>query len=81
MLELEGRKDLLLTKEGEKYFIQVASYKDKQIADNKTSSLEKIGIKANTIEANLESKGMYYRVKVGPLNSMEDVKTVAGKIK
>ncbi|MFA5405326.1 MAG: SPOR domain-containing protein, partial [Ignavibacteria bacterium] len=61
-------------------YLQIASLKDKTAADTKASSINKKNINAKVIEADLGSKGKYYRVRIGPFKTIDEAKTTANKI-
>jgi tetratricopeptide (TPR) repeat protein len=73
-------KNFVVIKDKDGLYLQVASLKDKNLADVKAASINKKKIKAQVVEADLGSKGKYYRVKVGPFKDIEEAKTAANKI-
>ena len=76
---VEGRSDLRLIIDNGKFYIQTDSYREKSLAEKKASIIKQKGLKAFISEADLGSKGIYYRVRVGPYGSKEEaVKTVQG---
>ncbi|MCX6163876.1 MAG: tetratricopeptide repeat protein [Ignavibacteriae bacterium] len=73
-------KNFVVIKEKDGIYLQVASLKEKSSADTKAASINKKKINANVIEADLGSKGKYYRVRIGPFKTIDDAKTAANKI-
>lgn len=73
-------KNFVVIKESDGIYLQVASLKDKGSADTKAASINKKKIKTKVVEADLGSKGKYYRVRIGPFKSFEEAKTEANKI-
>ena len=72
--------DYVVIKEKDGIYLQVASLKEKSSADTKAASINKKKINANVIEADLGSKGKYYRVRIGPFKTIDEAKTAANKI-
>jgi tetratricopeptide (TPR) repeat protein len=73
-------KNFVVINEKDGIYLQVASLKEKSSADTKAASINKKNIKATVIEADLGSKGKYYRVKAGPFKTIDEAKTAANKI-
>jgi tetratricopeptide (TPR) repeat protein len=73
-------KNFVVINEKDGIYLQVASLKEKNSADTKAASINKKKINANVVEADLGSKGKYYRVRIGPFKTIDDAKTAANKI-
>lgn len=78
--EVSTIKNFVVIKESDGIYLQVASLKDKGSADMKAAEISKKKINAKVVEADLGSKGKYYRVRVGPFKTIEEAKTSANKI-
>lgn len=77
---IEGRSDLILIYEGNKYYIQAGSFKDREAADTKSKQLSEKGIKSEIKEFDLKEKGIYFRVRVGTFDTPEAAKDYAKKM-
>lgn len=73
-------KNFVVIKDKDGIYLQVASLKEKNSADTKAASINKKGIVAKVVEADLGAKGKYYRVRVGPFKNIDEAKTAANKI-
>jgi tetratricopeptide (TPR) repeat protein len=73
-------KNFVVIKEKDGIYLQIASLKEKSSADTKASAINKKGISTKVIEADLGSKGKYYRIRIGPFKTIEEAKTTANKI-
>jgi tetratricopeptide (TPR) repeat protein/cell division septation protein DedD len=77
---IEGRTDLILIHEGNNYFIQVGSFKDRESAETRVTKLQNSNIKSGIKEVDLGDKGKFYRVRVGSFDSKESAVSYAPKI-
>ena len=77
---IEGRTDLILIHEGNNYFIQVGSFKDRESAEARVKKLQNSNIKYEIKEVDLGDKGKFYRVRVGSFDSKESAVSYALKI-
>jgi tetratricopeptide (TPR) repeat protein/cell division protein FtsN len=77
---IEGRKDLILLKDGGKFFLQLGSFKEKGSAERKSKILSERGIKSIIKEIDLGEKGKFYRLLVGEFDSRESAISFADKI-
>ena len=73
-------KNFVVINEKDGIYLQVASLKEKSSADSKAASINKKGVSAKVIEADLGEKGKYYRVRIGPFKNIDEAKTAANKI-
>lgn len=60
----------------ETYLLQAGSFQNPADADNLKAKLALIGLEANVEPTNLAEKGMWYRVRLGPYNRLEDINRV-----
>lgn len=62
-----------------KFYIQLASYKNYKIADEKINELKKSNdiflnnLNYSITEAEIENKGIFYRLRIGPINNLNEV--------
>jgi tetratricopeptide (TPR) repeat protein/cell division protein FtsN len=78
--EVTAIKNFVVIKENDGIYLQVASLKEKSSADTRAGVINKKGINAKVIEADLGSKGKYYRIRIGPFKTIDEAKTAANKI-
>ncbi len=57
----------------ENYFLQVGAFQTEQEADNAKAKLALIGLEAVVQTANIPDKGILHRVRVGPLDSLDEI--------
>ena len=58
------------------YFIQVGAFQNPAEADNQKARLAILGLESNVEPTNLPDKGTFYRVRLGPYASVEDLNRV-----
>jgi cell division protein FtsN len=63
-------------KTGETYFLQAGAFQKAADADNLKAKLAMLGFEAGVQEADVPEKGKMHRVRVGPLNSAEEMNRV-----
>lgn len=63
-------------KTGEVYFLQAGAFQKAADADNLKAKLAMLGFEAGVQEAEVPEKGKMHRVRVGPLNSAEEMNRV-----
>ena len=61
------------TPQGENYFLQVGAFQTEQEADNIKAKLALLGMEAVIQTANLDDKGVWHRVRVGPFTDIEQI--------
>lgn len=59
--------------ESENYFLQVGAFQTEQEADNIKAKLALLGMEAVIQTANLDDKGVWHRVRVGPFTDIEQI--------
>jgi cell division protein FtsN len=65
--------DADITIKQESYFLQVGSFKNESDADNLKAQLALQGFEAIVQTANIPDKGIWHRVRVGPLNNIDAI--------
>lgn len=63
-------------KTGEVYFLQAGAFQKAADADNLKAKLAMLGFEAGVQEADVPEKGKMHRVRVGPLNSADEMNRV-----
>lgn len=59
--------------QNENYFLQVGAFQTEQEADNTKAKLALLGMEAVIQTANLDDKGIWHRVRVGPFSNIEQI--------
>lgn len=80
LTEVSTIKNFVVIRESDGIYLQIASLKDKGSADTKVAEISRKKINVRVVEADLGSKGKYFRVRVGPFKTIEEAKTTANKI-
>jgi len=62
------------------YFLQAGSFQNPADADNLKARLAIIGAEALVMPSDLGDKGVWYRVRLGPYNRIEDIDRVRGQL-
>lgn len=57
----------------EAYFLQIGSYQNMLDADNQKAKLALLGIEAFVQTADIPSKGIWYRVRLGPYANLDEI--------
>lgn len=65
--------DADITIKTDSYFLQVGSFKTESDADNLKAKLALQGFEAIVQTANIPEKGVWHRVRVGPLTNIDDI--------
>src|SRR3954463_5300830 len=60
----------------ETYLLQAGSFQNPADADNLKAKLALLGLEANVEPTNLAEKGIWYRVRIGPYNRLEEINRV-----
>jgi cell division protein FtsN len=60
----------------ETYLLQAGAFQNPADADNLKAKLALIGLEANVEPTNLAEKGIWYRVRVGPYNKLDEINRV-----
>lgn len=72
-------KDNIFIENG-KYVVQISSWKNKTKAEQEVARYLKKGFQTFLTQAEIPGKGIWYRVRVGYFNSMEEAESAASKI-
>jgi cell division protein FtsN len=64
----------------ELYFVQIASFKEKERAEGLKGKLTKKGYTVQVLPTQVEGKGLWYRVRVGGYASLKEAQTIQKKI-
>jgi cell division protein FtsN len=62
------------------YFLQVGAFPDEADADNMKAKLALLGFEAVVQSATIPEKGVYHRVRVGPLGDIEKINRIRGEL-
>jgi cell division protein FtsN len=73
-------KDNSLTVKKDNYFLQVGAFQDEADADNMKAKLALQGFEAVVQTATIPEKGVWHRVRVGPLNDIEQINKIRGEL-
>jgi cell division protein FtsN len=69
-----------LTVKKENYFLQVGAFQNEADADNMKAKLALLGFEAVVKTATIPEKGIWHRVRVGPLNDLEKINKIRGEL-
>ena len=61
--------------------VQIGAFRTRQRADRLGAILQKGGYTAYVLEADIPGLGLYYRVRVGPLDTQEEAREVASRMR
>jgi len=64
----------------ENYFLQVGAFQNEQDADNQKAKLALLGLEAIVQTAEIPDKGVWHRVRVGPLSDLEQINKARGEL-
>lgn len=73
-------KDNATTIKKDSYFLQVGAFQNEADADNMKAKLALQGFEAVVQTANIPDKGIWHRVRVGPLSDIEQINKVRGDL-
>ncbi len=73
-------QDSALTVKKEDYFLQVGAFQNEADADNMKAKLALLGFEAVVKTATIPEKGIWHRVRVGPLNDLEKINKIRGEL-
>ena len=73
-------KDSSLTVKKDNYFLQVGAFQDEADADNMKAKLALQGFETVVQTAAIPEKGVWHRVRVGPLNDIEQINKIRGEL-
>jgi len=69
-------KDAAAQTPNEVYFIQAGAFQNPADADNQKAKLALLGLEASVEPTNVPEKGTWYRVRLGPLSTVEEINRV-----
>jgi cell division protein FtsN len=73
-------KESSLTVKKDNYFLQVGAFQNEADADNMKAKLALQGFEAVVQTATIPEKGVWHRVRVGPLNDITQINKVRGDL-
>ena len=73
-------KESTLTIKKDNYFLQVGAFQDEADADNMKAKLALQGFETVVQTAAIPEKGVWHRVRVGPLNDIEQINKIRGEL-
>ncbi len=73
-------KDKALTIKKDNYFLQVGAFQEEADADNMKAKLALQGFEAVVQTASIPEKGVWHRVRVGPLSDIEQINKIRGDL-
>jgi cell division protein FtsN len=73
-------KESTLTVKKDNYFLQVGAFQNEADADNMKAKLALQGFEAVVQTATIPEKGVWHRVRVGPLNDITQINKVRGEL-
>ena len=73
-------KDSSLTVKKDNYFLQIGAFQDEADADNMKAKLALQGFEAVVQTATIPEKGVWHRVRVGPLSEISQINKVRGEL-
>ena len=73
-------KDNAATVKKDSYFVQVGAFQNEEDADNMKAKLALQGFEAVVQTATIANKGTWHRVRVGPLNDIDQINKIRGDL-
>ena len=73
-------KDSALTVKKDNYFLQVGAFQNEADADNMKAKLALQGFEAVVQTASIPEKGVWHRVRVGPLSDIDQINKIRGDL-
>jgi len=73
-------KDKALTIKKDNYFLQVGAFQEEADADNMKAKLALQGFEAVVQTASIPEKGVWHRVRVGPLSDIDQINKIRGDL-
>jgi cell division protein FtsN len=73
-------KESSLTVKKDNYFLQVGAFQNEADADNMKAKLALQGFEAVVQTATIPEKGVWHRVRVGPLNDITQINKIRGEL-
>jgi len=78
--DLVKQKNMILIVADSGYYLQAGSYKSEETALTKIEELEEAGFEPEIYETEIPGKGLFYRVRLGMYESLDDVKIMVNKL-
>ena len=78
--EQEIKNNANKTVKKDNYFLQVGAFPTEADADNMKAKLALLGFEAVVQTATIPEKGIWHRVRVGPLNDIEKINKIRGEL-
>lgn len=73
-------KDAAAPQPNEIYFIQAGAFQNPAEADNQKAKLALLGLEASVEPTNVPEKGTWYRVRLGPLSTVDEINRVRAQL-
>ncbi|WP_297473126.1 SPOR domain-containing protein [Ferrovum sp.] len=64
-----------------RYFVQTGAFGQSSEAESQRATLALLGIDSTVVPGQVEGKPLYYRVRIGPFSSVEEVRTLVKSLK
>ncbi|MBW8072735.1 MAG: hypothetical protein GJU77_03475 [Ferrovum sp.] len=64
-----------------RYFVQTGAFSQSSEAESQRATLALLGIDSTVVPGQVEGKSLYYRVRIGPFSSVEEVRTLVKTLK
>ena len=64
-----------------RYFVQTGAFGQSSEAENQRANLALLGIDSTIVPSQVEGKPLYYRVRIGPFSSVDEVRTLVKSLK
>ena len=67
--------------DGQRFTVQVASYPEREMADEEVKKMKKLGYAAFIVSTDLADKGVWYRVRLGSFTNKAPADRLAGQLR
>jgi cell division protein FtsN len=64
-----------------RYFVQTGAFAQSSEAESQRANLALLGIDSMVVPGQVEGKPLYYRVRIGPFSSVDEVRTLIKSLK
>jgi tetratricopeptide (TPR) repeat protein len=78
--DMVKQKNMILIIADSGFYLQAGSYKSEETALTKIEELEEAGFEPEIFETEIPGKGLFYRVRLGMYETLEDVKLMVNKL-